>query len=165
MSYTRFAYELREAVSKRGVLLQDLADEVEISRSAMSKLYNGHTVPRYHTAERLAQVLEWPNLIGGINKIRGVRCETCNRETVSLGTRPRKYCSARCAGTARSKRLSAGKYENSFLHRLRLEEYQEAIAAFCKGCEPEGICRDNTCPIQAGGISPLPFIPLLRRTA
>lgn len=40
----------------------------------------------------------------------------------------------------------------------RLNVHMAAVEAFCHGCEPEGLCRDNECPLRA--VSPLPFVPM-----
>jgi transcriptional regulator with XRE-family HTH domain len=36
-----------------------------------------------------------------------------------------------------------------------LSAYQDAVAAMCAACEPEGLCRTAACPLR--GISPLPL--------
>lgn len=39
-----------------------------------------------------------------------------------------------------------------------LERVRAAVEAMCRACEPDGVCRDEPCPLRS--VSPLPFIPV-----
>ncbi len=48
--------------------------------------------------------------------------------------------------------------------RAERDQLRGAVASFCRGCEPEGICRTADCQLRP--VSPLPLITLRRaRTA
>lgn len=155
-----FTAELKRAIHARGIRHQDLAAQAELSVSAVSSIVNGRTTPRHETAVRLADALDWNSLIAISRKVHEATCQLCEKTFVSAAYNPHitRYCSEECARSANTRNKAADHYETVRLERSKLRRMQAAINDFCNGCEPEGLCRDNECPIRPH--SPLPFIPL-----
>lgn len=40
----------------------------------------------------------------------------------------------------------------------QLEAHLTAVEAMCRSCEPEGLCRNEECPLRS--VSPLPYVPM-----
>lgn len=145
-----YSVALRDAMHRRGVLSRVLAEAVGVSRNAVCFYREGRYLPRPDVAGRIAEYLDAPELHKLASSGRRIRCVTCGR-TVLRGKTRRRYCSAECwRAVARNPPLA----ENA---------ERAAIDAYCRGCEPEGVCRTPACPLQP--FSPLPLVELTRAAA
>lgn len=101
----------------------------------------GRYLPSPDVADRLADVLIDSRIRVYVMQARTRRCGNCDRTFDAMQTRA-KYCTADCQRAAHTK---TGR---------KFDARQEAIDAMCRGCEPEGMCRDDACALR-------PFSPLL----
>jgi hypothetical protein len=156
MGMTRYGTELRRVLRARGMRDKDLATALGVSPATVSSWLHGH-VPLLPNSVRIADLLDAPQLAAIVRELRTSPCRVCGRMRVH-GSNAGRYCGRRCqhADEGRRRREIAGKPGVLAQHRLRV--VNEAIDELCRRwCEPEGLCRDATCPIQAAGLSPLPL--------
>jgi len=155
-----FAGEVKRLMKDRHLTNIALAATVGVNRRAVSGWRSGRYVPLHDTVLRIADALMAEQLVGMSLRLRMGRCEACSRPVVSQGRgpAPRRYCDPRCKSTAAWRRRKAVHQDSIAFSKIRLAEHQQAVAAFCLGCEPEGICRTADCPLRA--VSPLPFVAM-----
>jgi hypothetical protein len=165
----RYGCELQLAMEARGISERRLAEAAGIGRSMVRQIRTGHTLPSLATGSAGAAALASAHLQEVLAECRTETCglESCGRPFVNPGT-PQRYCSNPCQRLAEKKRIGldtrnrADNAEKVLLEtRAELRVVKAAVADMCQLCEPEGVCRDLTCPLRDA--SPLPFVPL--RTA
>ncbi len=164
-----FAAPLVRAMEAQGVGSSKLAAAIGCDYTYINTLRRGEHWPSHLMAVRLAEALMAP-LLAQMSLARVQRhCDVCGRGFLLRSARgkTKKRCSKRCTQTA-NQRLSAqrdavrGEREKQSRIRLgviantRLTEHQEAVAAFCKACSPEGLCEMPKCELRP--ISPLPLV-------
>lgn len=151
-----FAAELRRAMKARGLNTVQLGARIGMSKSRLGDLARGKAKrPLMRTAEKMAKALDWPTLVTIAADLRRTYCLVCRRPIVQMGSRSRRFCSHRCQVTAYGQKVRGQRRGLESLARRRLTDYQDAVAAFCRQCEPEGVCRVAKCPLRA--LSPLPL--------
>lgn len=149
-----FGLELRLALKTRDQTQRGLCAGTSISRSRLANWVTGTSLPSVETAEHLADLLMWPRLAVLCRKARTRACDSCGRTFAVESPSPQRYCSLECR-RFHAKVVDAGgrDYTRAVLER-RTRRYRDAVAAMCAGCEPSGICRTPSCPLQVGGVSP-----------
>lgn len=162
---TAFSTELKRAMTTRGMSQTGLAKRAAYGRSPLARIIAGETLPTPEVAERLAEALDWPGLLAKIVPSREGRCVLCDAPFVTAPRgHSRRYCSNRCKRAAHMRMAREGMRSRALtetrLTKKRLADHQEAVAAFCRGCEPEGLCRDDECGLRP--VSPLRFVALSR---
>lgn len=145
----RFSLRFRHAQSRTSLTNTALAERLGVSPTMIQHYRAGRYLPLRDMAQRIAEVLDEPTLI--TLAAGDARCRMCDRPIPLNGTR-RRYCSIECI------RL----FHKGVTPRQERDPRQEAIDAMCLGCEPDGICRDDTCALRP--FSPWSFVPLRRRT-
>jgi transcriptional regulator with XRE-family HTH domain len=153
-----FGAELTRAMKSRGVGTRTVAEKAGAGRSAVMYWRTGRMLPRYESALRLADALSWPRLRTLAADARRKACVVCAVAFIDdSGSDNRRYCSESChtvadkARVGRPTRLFAVKAER------RAATLAAAIAAMCRSCEPEGVCRQPECPLRA--VSPFRCVP------
>lgn len=153
------ATELRRAMLARGVTYSALAATTGTPRPTIANMTRGTSLGPHETVVRLAEYLDWDPLVKASLAARLRTCEVCGREFYADQRRARKFCSVRCNSTAVIRRRKVKQREERALSSqakgARLALFQEAVAAYCRGCEPEGLCRDAACALRP--CSPLPL--------
>lgn len=158
------ARELRKAMAARAITSKHLAVVLGVAPTTISGWRNG-VIPRLTASARLADSLDWPGIADAVREARTSPCPVCGRLAVH-GSGVGRYCSRRCQNTAnnRNRRAVAGK--PGVLAQARLKVFEGAIDELCRRwCEPAGLCRDASCPIQSAGLSPLPLAKAWERVA
>lgn len=162
----RLGREIRKALRTKGLRLRELERAGIGTHGSLGQIALGYALPRLDIAERLAEILDAPAVLEIVLAGRRGYCEVCGREFIDEGAGPRKLCSELCKriGTKRragDSRVRAAMAERDLSAvRGELARHREAVAQFCKGCEPDGICRTASCSLRS--LSPL---PLSRRAA
>ena len=150
------AAELRRALVCRNWKLRELADAAQVSVTTVTEMAGGTTLPQHGTVVRIADALGWPQLIDASTRLRLGACEVCRRAMVNTSQRTRRYCSRTCAAAARNRRRTGVRRQVGTVARHRLADHQKAVAAMCRTCSPDGICRVADCPLRA--VSPFPLV-------
>lgn len=156
------AAELRRAMDRRAVTRGDLTRSTGACSTLVKKWMDGTSYPDHGTVVALADLLDWPSLVARSVEDRTGTCEACDAPTfVTRGSVRARFCSMRCRRRASDRRANArtADQERKILRRS-LAEHREAVAAMCKACEPEGLCRNRVCELRP--VSILPFVPLSR---
>ena len=109
----------------------------------------GRYLPPLRVMDRMADALNDATLHNIVRDARTGRCP-CGATFDRTQTR-RQYCSEDC------RRAPHGKGGR------KADPRQDAIEAMCRACEPERICRDDSCALRP--FSPFLFVALHRRTA
>lgn len=157
------AAAVNAAMAARGVTARELAAAVGVSATTVSDWRTGRSVPLLRNAGPLADALCEPRIADLVARARTTPCPVCGRLRVQ-GSNAGRYCSRRCRAVASSRRGRGSRGRDGVLAQHRLRVFGEAIDELCRRwCEPGGLCRDATCPIQKAGLSPLPLAR--RRTA
>jgi transcriptional regulator with XRE-family HTH domain len=149
-----FGAELTRAMKARGIGTRTVADRAGSGRTAVMYWRTGRMLPRYETALRLADALSWPKLATLAADARRKTCVVDGREFVDdSGSDNRRYCSEDCHIVADKARAGRPTRAVAVKAERRAERLANAVAAMCRSCEPEGICRQPSCPLRA--VSPL----------
>lgn len=147
----RFTIEMEASIKSSGIGINQLAAALGCSRTNVWELRRGR-IPRANLAARLASILDNDTLTTLARQARSVTCPTC-RSTVQSVTNRKRYCSEACGKIGRLLgRRAPGPVEHVAL--VHLARTREAVAAFCRSCEPEGVCRQPACQLRP--VSPLP---------
>jgi len=141
----RFVAHMRE----HGLTNARLGKALGVSPTMVGYWRQGRYIPSLERADHLAEYFGDPMLREVVRVARVYRCLVCPRTFRRTNSR-RLYCSLRCQRD----------YHKGVRGDPAKDVRQQAIDAFCHGCEPEGFCRDEQCALRA--FSPLPFIPLHR---
>lgn len=152
----RFGLELRRALLARGKTQRGFAAESGFSRSRLANWVTGASMPSVETADRVADLLTWPQLVGLSRAAREVTCDNCARVFVVESPTPRRYCSLDCQ-RFRAAKTAGDKDLSRIVMERRLRRYMAAVNDMCAACEPSGVCRTSGCPLQVAGVSPLPI--------
>lgn len=131
----------------RGYTAAALGAAMGTSGTQISYWRNGVYIPPPDRAIELAEILDEPRIIKVVAEARIGRCPMCGK-SFDRGQTRRAYCSKPCQ--------VASNYKSG----VKPDDKQEAIDAMCRGCEPEGVCRDDGCALRP--FSPLVFITLRR---
>ena len=150
------ASTLRTAMTRRGVIQRSLAARLGVGDSTVAGWLTG-AVPSLRYSRPLAEALDWPSLADLVREARTTPCPVCGRLKVH-GSNVGRYCGDRCRNVANARRQRDIEGKPGVLAQHRVKVYDEAVDELCRRwCEPEGLCRDGTCPIQKAGLSPLPL--------
>lgn len=151
----RYGSLLASTMRKRGVGNKTLGAQVGVAPSAVASWRAGNNLPRLETAIRVATALGNDTLASIVREGREAPCENCRRMFVNEGGGPKRYCSTACLKLANVKRSGTPTRERAVVAERRLTMHMAAVDAFCRGCEPEGLCRDSECSLRP--VSPLPM--------
>lgn len=172
-----FGRELVKACRLRGVPLNELERVTGVGHTTLDHYRRGLSLPKVEVATALAAALDTPRLARMIVEARTHGCARrgCERTFVNDTGAPHRYCSPAClrieanvrlAGTRRRQAGQTGSKAkaNAAVARLKsglaiadeqIGVLQGAIAAMCRGCEPDGVCRVGDCSLRP--FSPLPL--------
>jgi transcriptional regulator with XRE-family HTH domain len=131
----------------RGVKTADVARATGLSLQIVYEYTSGRYLPRLEQAQLLSDALMCPVLVKIAKDERYRKCAlaTCHRPFWRHG--PQKFCSSAC-------RILAEKGVST----RSPNPAQDAIDEMCRSCEPDGICRNDGCPLRS--FSPLKFSPM-----
>lgn len=172
-----FGRELVKACTARGVPLKELERVTGVGHTSLDNYRRGLILPKVEVARALAAALDAPRLAVLIVLARTFACarKGCARTFVNDTGAPRKYCSPSCLHIAQNLREASRRARRAgqtgdkrtanaataqLRSGLRIADeraglLEDAIAAMCTGCEPEGVCRVDDCPLRP--FSPLPL--------
>lgn len=172
-----FGDELVRALRARDIPLTGVAQAIGIGHTAIDHYRAGSLLPKTATALALAEVLDWPRLGEIVVAARTFVCDRpgCRRRYVHEGGSRRRYCTPSCRTQAAVQRVASrrlrqagqtddGRHRAAAVARLRsaariaderARVAEAAIAAMCRDCEPQGLCRQADCSLRA--LSPLPL--------
>jgi hypothetical protein len=150
----RFGRELERAMKARGVGTRTITESIGGSRTSVMYWRTGRMLPRLATAERLAAALEWPRLASLALELRRKLCQVDQVAFVDdSGSDNRIFCSPSCQRVAEKQRLGSTIDKRAAVAERRLNVFQQAVAAYCDGCEPSGHCVTPDCDLRP--VSPL----------
>lgn len=154
----RFGAELSRAMRTRKIGRRRLAELLHMqSASIVAHWRSGGGIPRVENAARVAEALDWPALLEIAQSVRELPCDQCGRMFVNEGGGPKRYCSEICRERKARARLLTGTPEKRADRAERaLGDHRAAVEAMCRACEPEGLCRRETCALRP--VSPLPLV-------
>ena len=160
MTTQKFAAMLRLAMHNKGYTIVDIARETGLSHSTLYKIRDGNRVPAIQTGAKLAEVLDMPVLGLSVIEMRTKQCIICTGTYVDHGRQnTAKCCGVKCGRSLRQRkeRKASTEYYGRLhvIARRRMDKYTRAVLAFCKACEPEGMCRRASCELRP--VSPLPL--------
>lgn len=149
----RFGVLLTETMAARGVGKKGLTRQLGVSGGLLWQWSNGNNLPRMETALRLAEALGEPRLADIVREARTASCEVCGASIINEGGGPVRFCTEACRVVRNVARSGTPTRQRAVVAERRLALYQDAVAAYCAGCEPEGLCRDAECALRP--VSPL----------
>lgn len=163
---TAFSADLRRAMTAKGLTQTALARAVGYGATNLHKALAGERIPAPDVVAALAEVLERPGLVGLAVAAMTGRCALCEAPFVRHHRKPNtRYCGRLCqrAAAARQQRdwHRSKTLTETRMVRQRLDQHQLAVLAFCRDCEPDGVCRDAGCRLRS--VSPLRLVA--RRSA
>lgn len=134
-------------ISKRGLAL-----ELGTARSLVTMWCKGDALPSLEVAAKLARAVGDDEILALARAARVLTCPVDQREFEWRGGGNALYCSDRCrkiGANANSRKPPVTMLEG------QIAELRQAVGDYCRGCEPEGVCRTFDCPLR--GVSPLPL--------
>jgi len=155
---TTFHAELRRAMAAKGLTQTALARAVGYGATNLHKALAGERIPAPEVVAALAEALARPSLVDLAVTARTTRCALCDAPFVRHHRKPgTRYCGRPCqrAAVGRQHRDSVRRkaLTETRLLRQRLDQHQLAVLAFCRACEPDGVCRNAGCELRP--VSPL----------
>lgn len=139
---------IQKRLEQRGLRRRHLADAVGVTPTMAGFWLQGRYLPALDKASAIADFLVAPEILFLTRQATIGTCRVClapfQRVTGERRTR-RVYCSLACQRDYHKGVRAKSK------HPAEL-----AIADYCGGCEPEGICRTADCPLRA--FSPLVYV-------
>lgn len=144
-----FARRLRQVMEEQGHTRSSLAGLLGVTPTMVGYWRAGRYLPSMTALDRMTDVLHDGALRNLVSKARTGHCPcgaTFDREQTK-----RMYCSTLCQRRAHNK---GGR---------KADPRQNAIDAMCRGCEPEGVCRDDGCALRP--FSPFLFVAIHRRAS
>lgn len=152
-----FGAEMTRAMKARKAGTRTVAALTGSGRTAVMYWRTGRMLPRHETAVRLADALQWPRLR---EMAEAARRKTCVVDGVAFiddsGSDNRRYCSEACHEVADKARKGRDTRTVAAGAERRAERLAAAVAAMCRSCEPEGVCRTADCPLR--DVSPLRLV-------
>jgi DNA-binding XRE family transcriptional regulator len=146
----------KATIIARGLTSREVARRLGYTETTVSAWARGEKMPLHQSAVAVAELLDRPALADKSLAVRTKECLICHRAFVDMGKyRKGKYCSDRCNKAANARRSRGVTRVREDLAKKRLRIYQDTVDAYCRECEPEGVCRTPECPIQEAGLSPL----------
>ena len=160
MTPQKFASMFVQAATRKGLTFADIARETGMSTSTIYKIRDGNRVPAIETGAKLAEVLDMPALGLAVIELRTKQCIICTGTYVDRGRNNyARCCGVACGRTLRQRkdRQAAEDYYGrlQIIARRRMDKYTRSVLAFCRACEPEGMCRRASCELRP--VSPLPL--------
>lgn len=149
----RFGALLDATLKARGVGKKGLARQLGTSGGLIWQWCAGNNLPRLESALRLAEALGEPRLADIVREARTQRCETCGTDIINEGGTPVRFCSDSCRVVRNTMRSGTPSRERAVVAERHLSLHRDSVAAYCRGCEPEGLCRDAGCALRP--VSPL----------
>jgi len=126
----KFAAELRKAIRARQGSVKRVCEATHVPRSNLGYYLAGRNLPTIY--EVVKAEIDDARASGG--PVRRAALEV---------------------GLAVYVRSDSKRHEKFTRAQRRIDGYAEAIDTMCRTCEPEGLCRDDGCPLRA--FSPLPL--------
>jgi len=159
----RFHTQVRDAIRRSGYSRAEVAKKAGVSLPTLLSWMYGARFPMLDNATQLASVLDEPGLVNLVRVHRTRPCLNCGAPVVkdkpkSNGSR---YCSALCLKVHNktwkgNEDKKAARFEHLASElKVVVNAHRTAITSFCRGCEPEGLCRNAKCPLRP--VSPLPL--------
>lgn len=150
----RFGALLDATLKARGIGHDSLGRQVGgLGNSSIHNWVRGINLPRLETALRIAEALDEPRLADIVRQARTGACETCGAAFLNEGGTPKRFCSEPCKVVRNAMRGGTPTRERAIVAERRLALFRDAVAAYCAGCSPEGLCRDAGCALRP--VSPL----------
>jgi len=149
----RISSAIRRGMEARGMNRMQLAAAIGVTPTMAGFWLQGRYLPALERASQMADLFDSPSILFLTRQAQVGTCRVCltpfQRVNGVRRTR-RSYCSVRCRNDYHKGVRSRDK------HPAEL-----AVAEFCRGCEPEGICRTEDCALRAFS----PFVFVARRAA
>lgn len=151
----------------RGMTQKHVAELLGVTPRAIYMYEFQRSSITVENAANLANILDAPELMEIVRRHREKSCAICYKTFMDASSHWGKLtCSMRCfrVWKQRKQRLENDVYRERGLMRTqgklriaetRLREKDAAIAAFCRSCEPELVCRNGGCQLRSE--SPLPL--------
>ena len=158
MTPKQWGWMLRRQVESKGMTWEGLAEASGVSVSALYAMKHGKRTPTIESASLLASALEHDELVAAAILMRTKTCEVCAASYVdNAKTHNSAVCGRQCSSVKRSRQQRvqyvAERNRTATVQARRIRLYSQAVLAFCRACEPEGICRDQMCGLRP--VSPL----------
>lgn len=159
-SAVQFGEMLRLTMARRGVTARELHRATGLSETAISNWFHGLKTPMPECVVKLSDALQDSRLTNLYARLMQGTC-VCGKTFARLSTKPKQaYCSMRCNRREWQRRKFGFKnQQRAYVAERLVSEFSTAVVAFCKACEPDGVCAQSKCPLRS--VSPLP----LRRAA
>lgn len=176
MLYPKLGQRIATNMVKQGITVAKMADLVGMEASKVSTIRCGYTMPRQEHLIAFAHALHDPLLMDIASEYLKTSCSFCKKDFTrnpSFQRGDQKFCSTRCRTkwwneelrrerkvTRNGRIISARRSEAEAKHRADvleqdLDAAKAAIAEFCRRCEWDQTCKDDTCELRA--LSPFPL--------
>lgn len=161
---TAFSAELKRAMTTRRMTRPDIVKATGACSTLAKRWIDGDAYPDHDTVVVLGEALHWPSLVARSIEDRTGTCVACGGPTFTTrGSRRPRFCGPVCTRRVADRVRNGRRKQHSLgVVTSQRDRLREAVEAFCRDCEPEGICRDEECRLR--GVSPLPYIPLSKVT-
>jgi transcriptional regulator with XRE-family HTH domain len=157
-----FSAALREAMAAKSLTVLGLSRLTGIHDTTLSQYRTGKRIPDVARADALAELLDTPELRRAAMTMYRKRCVRCRKRFFvdPRNINHRIYCGPSCRTMGQRERARPKARQKQ---QRRIGVLEKAVAAHCRWCQPDGICRDSECALRS--VSPFPIIVQLTRRA
>ncbi len=151
-----FAKQLQVALDRNGLTAASLAAQLSLSYHRVHHWVKGRSMPSVQTIALIASHLGDDELSRAGIAASNRECKNCGVHYTSESSQGRSYlCSAECQRQNERVRSKSGRSMVKRKPDVEDQKYHLAVARFCNGCEPGGVCHTATCALRP--VSPLPL--------
>lgn len=155
MTAYNFSRLFKEAVERNDTSFSAVAAALGVSKQNVREFATGTRLPRLETAAKIADALHEPAILAAVRDARTRACRNC-RADMLVNTTSRYFCGEECRILYRAKTNKPLDRRSLTVIGSSLDVHRGAVEAFCRSCEPDGVCRDAGCELRP--VSPFPCL-------
>lgn len=173
--YPKFSDIMRRKMAQQNLSVDTMAKALDSNRGSVTQWRMGYRLPEPRFLGGIADLLDAPILVQLAMEYRSGACDECGVPFVQhakSGT-PQRFCGDDCrsaynnriarqrVASTRADRIAQAIQQRMAAEKARDEAQDErrraleAVAAFCRECEWDGLCKMPDCKLRS--LSPLPL--------
>jgi len=151
-----FAAELKKALDRNNLTAPQLAQEAGIKYSRVHHWVSGRSMPSIHVIQQICDLLGDEEIMIATVRVNTRICSNCSKEYIQESSQGRSFlCGPECRQQSNRLKSKIGKSSIQLAQYVPQDEYRLSVDAYCKGCEPAGVCVTPECALRP--VSPLPL--------
>lgn len=151
-----FASSLLAALERSNTNISELSSAIGIKYSRMHHWVSARSLPSIHVVQLISDYLGDDEIMRSAILVNTYRCANCNNDFLHESAKGTPHlCGSNCRLESRRLKDKTGSSSVQSTKFSAENLYQKAVARFCNGCEPSGMCVTPECALRP--VSPLPL--------